>query len=186
MGMGTKLGTKKRAKDIGKKCGYGLAWYIWAACVQCGTERWIRFLKNSTSQKRCHKCNNGLLQLGNNGSRSPGWRGGRRKTKRGYIRVWMDPEDPMYCMSDNDGYVLEHRLVMARKIGRPLLTGEVVHHSNRNKEDNSVDNLVLTSRSEHETITLLEERMIKLLKENVELKKEICRLLREGIIQKTE
>ena len=41
----------------------------------------------------------------------------------GYVRVKVPDDDPMAVMRDASGYVLEHRLVMARKLGRPLLPG---------------------------------------------------------------
>ena len=40
-------------------------------------------------------------------------------------------------------YVLEHRLVMARLLGRPLTDEETVHHKDNNKENNAPDNLQL-------------------------------------------
>lgn len=43
-----------------------------------------------------------------------------------------------------------HRLVMEKKIGRPLKEGEVVHHIDGNKRNNHPDNLMLfSSQSEH-------------------------------------
>lgn len=43
-----------------------------------------------------------------------------------------------------------HRIVMAKKLGRPLQDGEVVHHKNGDKKDYSEDNLdVFPSQSDH-------------------------------------
>ena len=38
---------------------------------------------------------------------------------------------------------LEHRLVLAQKLGRPLRKGESAHHKNGNRSDNRPDNLEL-------------------------------------------
>lgn len=46
-------------------------------------------------------------------------------------------------MSRKDGYVMEHRLLVAQAIGRVLLRREVVHHANHNAEDNRLENLEL-------------------------------------------
>jgi len=58
---------------------------------------------------------------------------------------------------DNKGYPrfkdsgkLVHRSVAKMILGRPLNSSEVVHHKNRNKQDNSFGNLyVFSSQKEH-------------------------------------
>ena len=52
-------------------------------------------------------------------------------------------------MADKDGYVYEHRLVIARSLGRCLEPGEEVHHLDGGKGDNALKNLELLSKSEH-------------------------------------
>jgi len=46
-------------------------------------------------------------------------------------------------MARKDGYVLEHRMQVAKAIGRMLTTTEVVHHINHNPLDNRLENLML-------------------------------------------
>lgn len=58
----------------------------------------------------------------------------------GYTRVYIGKCHPMATKS---GWVLEHRVVMSRKIGRTLLSGEIVHHRDGNKKNNSPENLEL-------------------------------------------
>jgi len=80
------------------------------------------------------------------GNKNPNWKGGRLKKTNGYIIV-QQPNHP-YC--DMDGYVLEHRLIMERHLGRPLLPTEVVHHINGIVDDNRIENLMLFSnQGEH-------------------------------------
>ena len=43
----------------------------------------------------------------------------------------------------------EHRVVMEKAVGRLLGPDDLVHHANRNKRDNRLENLELTTRAEH-------------------------------------
>lgn len=70
------------------------------------------------------------------------WKGGRF-THHGYVYQLVANDDPMFGMANNMGYVLEHRLTMARFLGRPLDEHETVHHINGNKTDNRLENLQL-------------------------------------------
>lgn len=78
------------------------------------------------------------------GSKNPRWNGGK-KISGGYVYLWK----PLESMADARGYVAEHRYVMSRKIGRPLVSGEDVHHIDHNPMNNHPNNLVLTNPSEH-------------------------------------
>ena len=59
--------------------------------------------------------------------------------------------------TDNHGYKrfkdsdkLVHRCVAEKMLGRPLRDTEIVHHKNRDKQDNSFDNLqVFKNQREH-------------------------------------
>lgn len=79
----------------------------------------------------------------------------RKRTGDGYVFIWQ-PGHPM-CVN---GYVLEHRLLAEKAVGRYLTKEEQVHHINMIKLDNRIENLaVLPSRADHHRLHKYMERV---------------------------
>ena len=76
------------------------------------------------------------------GERCNQWKGGRHIQKNGYVEVYC-PDHP-HARKHNP-YIFEHRLVMEKHLGRYLDPSEVVHHKNKDKADNRIENLELFS-----------------------------------------
>ena len=106
---------------------------------QKGQKTWNKGLTKETD-KRVRKYAKAKM-----GENHPLWKGGRAKVTGGYIRVkmWNHPD---VC---SQGYILEHRLVMEKKLGRRLKPFEEVHHKNGIKDDNRPSNLELVIKTKH-------------------------------------
>ena len=159
------LGEIRLAKDIGLK---GYYKRIWVACMDCGHERWATFSQTKSPAKRCQSCHlklatKRLVEL-IKGKHSNGYKGGR--TAEGYKLIYLHPDNFFYSMTNSNHYVMEHRLVMARHLGRCLHQWDIVHHKNHIRDDNRIENLQLISDDRHKQITVLEDR-IKFLKSRV-------------------
>lgn len=80
------------------------------------------------------------------GEANPAWKGGVtfKRNKGNYVGPKYVRCPPAYlAMARADGYVMEHRLIMARMAGRCLTRVEVVHHVDHATRNNSPGNLEL-------------------------------------------
>lgn len=85
---------------------------------------------------------------GKTGEKHPGYKGGRKVRKDGYIMILAPEGHPARHAAYP--YVLEHRLVMEQHLGRYLDPEEVVHHVDGDPSNNDIENLQLfASQSEH-------------------------------------
>lgn len=108
------------------------------------------------------------------GINHPNWKGGK-SSSWGYIVIRINKDNPYFDMctptpNGKSGYVREHRLVMAKEMGRPLIPTELVHHINGVRSDNRVENLCVTERGEHEHRTFIKilQKRIRQLEEQID------------------
>jgi hypothetical protein len=117
---------------------------IWLACRICtgGKWIWVKSWKKTAAYRAggrwtCRECE---LRADR--------RNKRMLMSSGYVQVYVERDDPMVVMA-KDGHrrgtplVSEHRLVVARWLGRPLEPWETVHHRNGDRQDNRLENLEL-------------------------------------------
>ena len=119
------------------------------------TDKVIRMYKSGISQERIaeqlsssQKTISSLLKFNGiycgvkSGANHPNWKGGRYITN-GYVSVSITKDSPYSSMAIANGHILEHRLVMAQHLKRPLEPHETVHHINGDTQDNRIENLQL-------------------------------------------
>ncbi len=99
------------------------------------------------SKTRSENLKQALRESPRLGDKSSNWKGGIRPnygSKGRYIGVYA-PAHP-YAVK---GAVMQHRLVVEKKLGRYLTPLEIVHHKNGNTKDNRLKNLQLTTKKKH-------------------------------------
>lgn len=81
------------------------------------------------------------------GSKNPNWKGGRVPGPEGRMMVYAPGHPMAKCCGGT--YILEYRLIAAKKIGRLLTSKDIVHHIDRGFTNNDPDNLEVTTRRGH-------------------------------------
>ena len=151
--------------------------FIWTPCPQCGYERWV---KKDQVTKTCMSCAARNRNL--TGDKNPRWKGGIRQGDDGYRYISVPEDHPLIEMAGRvfvhgkyRYYIAEHRLVMAKHLGRPLKPWELVHHKGtkypstdvRNKGDNRFDNLELLAHKQEHLPSMSVERIVANLQARV-------------------
>jgi len=178
------IGDVRKGTEIGYK-GYNK--YIWSACENCGKQRWVDYKNGQPRYKLCPTCGLKFRGTMNYGKTNGSWKGGKRKAQ-GYILIWTDKANFFYPMADNRGYILEHRLIMAKHLKRCLLPWEIIHHRNSIKDDNRLENLELLPAPKYHVVEIitkahlirLQKRIMKLEAENILLKSKLKLHFRRG------
>lgn len=141
--------------------------FIWNSCRRCGKQRWIRCNKRYEPMSTfCRSCGCKITGDKNKAENNQNWKGGTRRSG-GYVLQRIFPEDFFWSMAKGDGYVMEHRLVMAKYLSRCLLPWEVVHHKNGVKDDNRIENLELLTDGRYHLVDMKTKRYIVLLEQKI-------------------
>lgn len=87
------------------------------------------------------------IKKGDIREKCPRWKGGVRQNTDNYTMIYM-PEHP----ANQCGYVPRARLMLETYLGRYLKEGYETHHIDGDATNDSIDNLVEVTRSEHRRI----------------------------------
>lgn len=125
--------------------------YEWVECPECGKGRWVQVTRGEPFFFHCISCAKLLAAKSScEATLAKKW-----KAATGYVFCYVSKDSSFFTMSRNrnsqNGRVAEHRLAMAKHLGRCLEPNEVVHHKNGIKDDNRLENLELTTKREHAT-----------------------------------
>ena len=119
-------------------------------CPICGKSFRPSQWKVITCSKDCASKYKSLI----NKKEKPIWDGIEKKNMWNYSQI-VDNNRYLYAMcpqhpkSLSTGYVYLHRLIVENYLGRILKDDEVVHHKDFNRKNNSIENLLVLSQSEH-------------------------------------
>lgn len=116
-----------------QECNGAVRGQEWAKHAYKGRAAW------SEASKKCHSERM-------TGTTNPSWKGGvtyfRKHGNYKPIKYVRCPQQ-FLPMARKDGYIMEHRLLVAKAMERCLLRTEAVHHVNHDPQDNRLENLAL-------------------------------------------
>ena len=124
---------KVKTPSCSRKCNGSLRGQEWATHAYKARAAWTEESVASFREKMI-------------GEKNPAWKGGVTffKTHGNYTGVkYIRCPVEFLEMARKDGYVMEHRILVAQAMGRRLLRSEVVHHVNHDPADNRIENLQL-------------------------------------------
>lgn len=148
----------KKGHQVNKKTPFEIK------CKNCDKVFYVRPYKKDTAKYCSQKCRYNHMGNGRKGThhseetkrkigkaqtgeKSHSWKGGKIKNKYGYILV----KKRNHPFSNTSGYIMQHKIVMEKHLGRYLNPKEVVHHINNINNDNRIENLKLFKNdSEHQ------------------------------------
>ena len=111
--------------------------HVKITCFQCKEEFFTRHPHSKTCSKKCM-----ALLRWNSTPIEKRWRVVKRNRK-GYVFIHAKGHKHL---------IPEHRHVMEQHIKRPLESHEHVHHIDGNRANNNINNLIILTRSDHNTI----------------------------------
>lgn len=120
-------------------------------CKQCGAPfTTFKSVRKSFCKREC-----GFQYRSENirGINHPRFQFRIRYGKNGRYWAILQPHHPF---ADSKGYVMEHRLIMEKQIGRFLKEDECVHHIDENPSNNEVSNLRLMLKKDHDALHSLD------------------------------
>ena len=116
-------------------------------CPVCGKSFESFRDKRTKNRFCCLACRDQWNSLNRRGINHPRYKG---RIDYGPDNKYVAVLSPHHPFCDSKGYVLEHRLIVEKHLMRFLEPTEVVHHIDGNTKNNSVENLAVMNKKEHD------------------------------------
>lgn len=121
-------------------------------CELCNKIRIIKWWTSKLSENHiCKSCSAKITRTGKKASEQAKKNMSKAQRKKGYRTqgngykgILIDNKDhPRFKSFRGGGYIMEHILIMEKKLGRFLEKNELIHHIDKNKLNNDINNLYI-------------------------------------------